>query len=101
MDTKQRGEQWHPSNGSDGETFINANCVHCTRDAAMNGSKDEADCSDADYCHILSRSFREPVEEWRELPDGRLTCTAFVAIGDPVPTVTAAELEAAGQGRLL
>lgn len=100
MDTKQRGEQWAPSNGSDGEAFINANCVHCARDAAMNGSKDEADCSEEDYCAILNRSFREPVEEWREMSDGRLTCTAFVAIGETVPPVTAAELEAAGQERL-
>lgn len=101
MNDNRLGVLWEPSNGSDGEAFINANCVHCARDAAMNGSKDEADCSDADYCPILSRSFREPVEEWREMPDGRLTCTAFVAIGEPVPPVTAAELEAAGQGRLL
>ena len=100
MHDNRLGVLWEPSNGSDGEVFINANCVHCARDAAMNGSKDEADCSDADYCPILSRSFREPVEEWREMPDGRLTCTAFVAIGETVPPVTAAELEAAGQERM-
>ena len=81
------GEQWWPSNGTDGGCFIDANCSHCARDANED-------------CEILARSFREPVEQWRQFPDGRRICTAFVPDGEE-PRCDPAELEAAGQGRLL
>ena len=79
--------QWHPSNGTEGEAFICRNCAYCARDANED-------------CEILARSFREPVEQWRQFPDGRRICTAFVPDGEE-PRCAPAELEAAGQGRLL
>lgn len=80
------GEQWWPSNGTDGGCFIDANCSHCARDANED-------------CEILARSFREPVEEWRELDNGDLVCTAYLRDGE-TPAPDPAALEAAGQERL-
>lgn len=93
------GERWYPSNGAMGEAFINANCVYCARDCAMNGSKEFEACAESELCEILARSFREEVEEWRELPHGELICTAFLSDGME-PRCNSAELEAAGQERL-
>jgi hypothetical protein len=78
------GEQYIPSNSTDGSAFLDL-CADCARDACLNGTKDEEDCGDDDFCPIVAASFRGEAVEWRELPDGKLTCIAFVPMGQAVP----------------
>jgi hypothetical protein len=79
------GEQWEPSNGSEGCAMIEGFCSHCERDKVMNGTiTDEQAQMDGGYCQILSDSFIGPVKEWREV-SGEILCAAFVEQGDKVP----------------
>jgi hypothetical protein len=64
--------QWIPSNGSDGQAFIDEWCSRCKRDARSD-------------CKILAESFIGEVKEWVEHDDGRVECTAFVEIGSASP----------------
>ena len=79
------GEQYTPSNGTDGACFHGAWCERCARDAEMNGTKPQADCTDDDWCPILGASFRGEAVEWRELPSGECVCIAFVPAGERIP----------------
>ena len=78
MDDKQTiniGEQWIPSNGSVGHSFLHHVCGECAR----NGEGDS-------QCQIISASFRCEAVEWRELPDGEVKCIAFIQKGEPIPS---------------
>lgn len=66
------GEQWEPSNGTVGESFIANECGQCARD------------EDED-CEVLAASFRGEAIEWRELPDGQVKCVLFVERGERIP----------------
>jgi hypothetical protein len=66
------GEQWEPSNGTEGEIFIGGNCAECERDR-------EEDCE------VLAASFRGEAIEWREFPDGQVKCVLFVDRGERIP----------------
>ena len=78
------GEQYIPSNSDDGCAFLDL-CADCERDRCLNGTKYEEDCDDDDFCPIVAASFRGEAVEWRQLPDGKVTCIAFVSIGLPIP----------------
>jgi hypothetical protein len=80
------GEQWEPSNGTIGESFIRAWCAECARDKVMNGeaTQEQADADDSLYCQILGASFRGEAVEWREVGD-EVKCIAFVPKGQPIP----------------
>jgi len=80
------GEQWEPSNGTEGAAMIESQCCFCERDKLMNGTATQEQC-DADpslYCEILNASFRGEAKEWREI-DGVVQCIAFVKQGDKLP----------------
>lgn len=78
---------YRPSNGTEGEMFMNAWCFRCERD------RDED-------CDILARSFafnvddprypKEWVCKWVAADDGFPSpiprCTAFWPLGEPLPT---------------
>jgi hypothetical protein len=77
------GQQYEPSNGTEGECFIEYWCSRCERDKEMNGTcyEEEREAGDDDWCPILNASYRGEAVEWRELADGRTQCIAFVAKG--------------------
>lgn len=80
------GEQYIPSNGSAGDAFFTEFCTHCARDVSMNSGKDYDDCEPHEVCPIIAASFLGEAHEWRRLDDGGVTCTAFIPLGNPVPT---------------
>jgi hypothetical protein len=81
------GEQYQPSNGTEGASFIEEWCSNCARDKVMNGeaTQDQADVDDTLYCQILGASFRGEAVEWREFEDGAVECIAFVPKGERIP----------------
>lgn len=72
MKTGKPGEKYRPSNGTEGECFMEHHCYHCIHD---NG-KDK-------ICDILTRSMccdktdKEYPEEWTYEESGRATCTSW------------------------
>lgn len=79
------GEQWVPSNGTAGHSFIEAYCCLCARDKPSSEGKPLEDCDDGDLCQILGASFRGEAVEWRRMPDGEVKCVAFVPAGESIP----------------
>ena len=73
------GEKFRPSNGTEGELFIDSWCFECQRDTNQD-------------CPIVAATFAFDVtdpeypSEWQYGPDGQPRCTAFIPIGDPLPT---------------
>ena len=78
------GEQWIPSNGTVGYSFLEDWCGNCQRDKAMREGLEE-ECDDDGRCEILCASFRGEAVEWRRMPDGHVKCIAFVEKGQPIP----------------
>jgi hypothetical protein len=79
------GEQYLPSNSTEGWSFIEHFCSHCARDRACREGPAIDECDDNEKCEILAASFRGEAVEWRQLPGGRKTCVSFVPAGTPVP----------------
>ena len=79
------GDQYIPSNGIEGECFMEDWCRRCARDRAMREAADFDDCDDNELCEIIGAAFRGEAVEWRELPDGATKCIAFVPAGESVP----------------
>ena len=85
-------ERYRPSNGTEGECFHGAWCNNCARDALLNGSKELEECDDGDLCEIVARAMTHSEddpnypEEWTYDESGNPCCTAFVPIGEPLPT---------------
>lgn len=65
------GEQWTPSNGTVGYSFVAHNCGDCERNRN-------------DDCDILSRSFRGEAVEWRSTEEGQF-CMAYAPLGECLP----------------
>lgn len=77
-ETQLPGDQWEPSNGTEGSTFMARWCSRCSRDKAMREGADFDECDDNELCSILADSAVGKAVEWRELPSGETICTAFV-----------------------
>ena len=83
------GEQYRPSNGTEGECFIDAWCSQCERDKVMNGdaTDEDADKDQSLYCQILGASMRDGgAKEWVYGEDGQPKCIEFVPKGERIPT---------------
>jgi hypothetical protein len=78
------GEQWEPSNGTDGGCFIDEWCSRCSRDKPMSEGKDFDDCGPEELCEELAASFRGEAKHWRTLPDGEAVCLLFHPVGQPI-----------------
>jgi hypothetical protein len=71
---------YRPSNGTEGECFIETWCAHCQHDEAFR--RDEGD-----GCPIVAATFCYRVDEpdypreWTYNDKGRPICTAFAPIG--------------------
>ena len=91
------GEKYRPSNGTEGVGFMEIFCMECERDRLFWAEE-------GDGCAIAARSMAFDVEdemypvEWTYDAEGRPVCTAFVPLGDRLPTDR--ELEADGQQTL-
>lgn len=76
---KKAGKKFRPSNGTEGECFIDSWCGECARDVD-------------DDCPIVAATFAFDVgddeypAEWQYGTDGQPKCTAWVALDDPIPT---------------
>lgn len=78
------GEQWVPSNGTEGDSFLCAACGNCARDKSMREGVDLDECDDNEKCEIIAASFRGEAVEWR-IENGEVFCTAFVEAGQEIP----------------
>lgn len=79
------GEQWVPSNGTVGYSFLEHECGNCARDRAMREGEPIEECDDDERCEIIGASFRGEAVEWRKMPGGDVKCIAFVPAGEPIP----------------
>jgi len=79
------GEQWIPSNGTEGYSFLESACGNCARDKCMREGADLDDCDDNEKCEIIAASFRGEAVEWRIDEKDEVFCTAFVQAGQPIP----------------
>lgn len=77
------GQQYMPSNGTEGEVFWSEWCRKCSRDRAMLEGAPIEDCDDDERCDILGASFRGEAKEWVYGPDGQPMCAAFHEPGTP------------------
>ena len=75
------GKRYMPSNGTEGEAFLESWCGGCARDRSMRDGVDLDECDDDEKCEIIAASFRDEAVEWRELDGGECVCLAFVAAG--------------------
>lgn len=80
------GEQYRPSNGTEGFGFIDSWCVNCARDKAMREGCDIDECDDDERCDIIASSFIGAAVEWRRMPNGEVKCLAFIPLDEPIPT---------------
>jgi hypothetical protein len=78
------GEQWIPSNGTVGESFLAQECGNCARDKSMREGAPLEECDDNECCPIIAASFRGEAVEWRRI-DGEVKCISFVPAGEPIP----------------
>ena len=80
------GEQWIPSNGTEGHSFLESACGSCQRDRAMREGVELDECDDNEKCEIIAASFRGEAVEWRRYEDGTVNCVSWIAAGQPVPS---------------
>ncbi|WP_299533421.1 hypothetical protein [uncultured Herbaspirillum sp.] len=78
------GQKYRPSNGTEGELFIESWCCQCARDASSQANDDEC-------CEIIGKTFAfseddpEYPAEWQYGTNGQPMCKSFVPIGMPIP----------------
>lgn len=88
-------EPYRPSNGTEGEIFIDHFCCNCARDVLGVGGDPETGIQ----CPILAASFaysitdpeypkewvRDVVSQWGDIGGDGARCTAFVECGKDIP----------------
>lgn len=79
------GQQWMPSNGAEGYSFLEDACGRCARDKAIRDGEPLDECDDNELCEIIAASFRGEAVEWRQLEDGTVKCISFVKKGEALP----------------
>lgn len=86
LNIDQAGEQYLPSNGTEGMIFIDNWCRGCARDKAMRDGEPIEECDDNALCPIIAQSMAEGgAKEWVYGTDGQPRCTDFVEEGQPIP----------------
>ena len=78
-----RTEKYRPSNGTEGEMFMEKWCWQCERERAYE-EDDEPPCPILDASMAYSIDDPKYPEEWVQDNEGP-RCTAFVPEGDPIP----------------
>lgn len=79
------GEQWIPSNGTEGYSFLESACANCQRDKSMREGVDIDECDDNEKCEIIAASFCGEAVEWRIDEKEQVFCVAFVPAGERIP----------------
>ena len=85
------GKKYQPSNGTEGEMFMDAWCSECQRDKPMREGVDYDECDADECCDILANTMAYDVDdpeypsEWQFGEDGQPRCTAFVEAGTAIP----------------
>lgn len=85
LHVEHAGQRYEPSNGTEGDFFMDKWCRTCQRDRAMREGLDIDDCDDNELCPIVAASYRGEAEEWVYGKDGQPMCTAYVPAGDQIP----------------
>lgn len=91
MLVKRAGEKYRPSNGTEGQLFMDAFCRRCQRDGAMRSGDPVEDCDDEQRCDILGLTMIYQADEpeypsaWQYGKDGQPCCTSFIEAGEPIP----------------
>lgn len=73
------GQQWVPSNGTEGSIFQDSWCCQCQRDGVMNGTADSD--VEENWCSIIAASYRGEAKEWQYDASGQPCCTSFQPLG--------------------
>lgn len=82
---------YRPSNGTEGEIFMDNWCRHCARDTAMTEGMAMHECDDNQVCQIIGNTMAfnidhaEYPKEWNYDSNGQPQCTAFIQAGQPIP----------------
>lgn len=88
---KRAGDKYRPSNGTEGQLFLDAFCRRCQRDGAMRDGEPVEVADDDQRCEIIGLTMILDVSEpeyptaWQYGRDGQPCCTQFVPAGEPVP----------------
>lgn len=86
VEDKACGQQYMPSNGTEGHIFIESWCGECARDRSVREGEPLDECDDNEVCQIIGASFRGEANEWQIGPDGQPHCTAYVPAGHVPPS---------------
>lgn len=87
MHVHRAGEKYRPSNGTEGQLFLDVFCRRCQRDGASNVEG----CDEGQRCEIVGLTMLHDVSEpeypsaWQYTRDGQPCCTQFVPAGEPIP----------------
>lgn len=85
------GEKYRPSNGTEGQLFLDAFCRRCQRDSAMRAGAPENVCKSDECCEIIGLTMILDIEdpdypaEWQYGQDGQPCCTQFVPAVQTIP----------------
>lgn len=96
------GEKYRPSNGTEGEIFMQAWCAECQRDKSMREGAPLEECDDNERCDIIADTFAYAVDHpkypaaWQYGADGQPRCTAFVEAGQSIPVKDDATIDMFG-----
>jgi hypothetical protein len=82
--TELPGEQYTPSNGTEGAQFLSDWCGTCARDKSFREGEPLDECDDNETCPIIAASFRGEAVEWR-VDGSEVFCVSFVQKGDRIP----------------
>jgi hypothetical protein len=79
-----QAHKYRPSNGTEGDCFIESWCDRCKRDEAYRSGE-------GDSCPIVANTLALPIDdpeypaEWTYAANGQPICTAFEEVGTPDP----------------
>ena len=57
--------------------FIKKHCTRCNRDRFMSEDVKYEACNNNELCDILTRAFKNKVDEWIEFDEGQTKCLMF------------------------
>lgn len=85
-------EKYRPCNGSEGDSFMAEWCFQCARDKHLSEGKYYDECSEDETCGIIASTMAFDIDdeeypsEWTYDEHGCPCCTAFIRLGEDMPT---------------
>ena len=83
-------EKYRPSNGTEGDIFMQNWCCHCARDKVLSEGLDFDECDGDQICNIIANTMAFDIDdvaypvEW-VYKNKQPVCSAFIQAGHPVP----------------